>query len=58
MSKAEKSYLPPEIDQEYGRFCFELIKREKTGEKIDYGKESIYFWTKKLKEALDNRKSD
>jgi len=58
MSKNEKSYLPPEIDQEYQKFCFELIKREKNGEKIDYGKESIYFWTKKLKVALSNRKSD
>jgi len=48
MSKNEKSYLPPEIDQEYEKFCFELIKREKNGEKIDYGRESINFWTKKL----------
>jgi len=58
MSKNEKSYIPPEIDQEYQKFCFELIKREKSGEKIDYGKESIHFWTKKLKVALSNRKSD
>ncbi len=50
MSKNEKSYLPPEIDQEYERYCFELIKREKNGEKIDYGKESINFWNKKIKE--------
>ena len=58
MSEDEKSYLPPEIDQEYEKFCYELIKREKHGEKIDYGKESINFWNKKLKEALRNRRSD
>jgi len=57
LSENEKSYLPPEIDQEYEKFCFELIQREKKGEKIDYGKESINFWNKKLKEALKNRKS-
>ncbi len=58
MSENEKSYLPAEIDQEYEKFCLELIQREKNGEKIDYGKESINFWNKKLKEALKNRKSD
>ncbi len=58
LSENEKSYLPAEIDQEYEKFCFELIQREKNGEKIDYGKESINFWNKKLKEALKNHKSD
>jgi len=58
MSKNEKSHLSREIDQEYERYCFELIKREKTGEKIDYGRESINFWNKKLKQALNSRKSD
>ncbi len=58
MSKNEKSYLQPDIDLEYKKFCFELIQREEKGEKIDYEKESINFWNQKLKEAVNNQKLD
>ncbi len=58
MSKNEKSYLSPDIDLEYKKFCFELIQREEKGEKIDYEKESINFWNQKLKKAVNNQKSD
>jgi len=58
MSKNEKSYLPSDIDLEYKKFCFELIQREEEGEKINYEKESINFWNQKLKEAVNNQKSD
>jgi len=47
-----KFRLPAKVDEEYKQFCFELIQREKNGEKIDYGKESINFWDKKLKELI------
>lgn len=55
---SEKSHLPSDIDIEYKKFCLDLIKREKNGEIIDYEKESINFWNKKLKDAIKNRKSD
>ncbi|MEK0318313.1 MAG: hypothetical protein QQN43_01940 [Nitrosopumilus sp.] len=58
MSESEKFHLPPDIDLEYKKFCFELIQREAEGEKIDYEKESINFWNQKLKKAVNNQKSD
>ena len=58
MSKSEKFHLPEDIDLEYKKLVFELIKREKQGEKIDFEKESIDFWNKKLKEAVSNQKLD
>ncbi|GFN41720.1 MAG: hypothetical protein IH842_00775 [Thaumarchaeota archaeon] len=58
MSESEKFHLPPDIDQEYKKICFELIQREAEGEKINYEKESINFWNQKLKKAVDNQKSD
>ncbi|KKM91286.1 hypothetical protein LCGC14_1230100, partial [marine sediment metagenome] len=41
MSESEKFHLQLDVDQEYKKFCFELIQRETEGEKIDYEKESI-----------------
>jgi hypothetical protein len=58
MTKSEKFHRPHDIDLEYKKFVFELIQREKSGENIDYEKESINFWNKKLKEAVKNRKSN
>lgn len=58
MSKNEKFHLPKDIDLEYKKLVFELIKREKQGEKIDFEKESISFWNRKLKESVNNQKSD
>ena len=58
MSDSEKFHLPPEIDLEYKKLVFELIQREEEGEKIDFEKESINFWNQKLKEAVNNQKSD
>lgn len=58
MSKSEKFHLPEDIDLEYKKLVFELIKREKQGEKIDFEKESINFWNKKLKDAVNNQKLD
>ena len=58
MSENEKFHLPSDIDIEYKKFCFELIKREKKGEKIDFEKESINFWNQKLKEAVKKQKKD
>ncbi len=58
MSESEKFHLQPDVDQEYKKFCFELIQREAEGEKIDYEKESINFWNQKLKKAVNNQKSD
>ena len=58
MSKSEKFHLPEDIDLEYKKLVFELIKREKNGEKIDFEKESIAFWNKKLKEAVGKQKSN
>ena len=58
MSKNEKSHLPSEIDEEYKKLVIELIKREENGETIDYEKESIDFWNKRLKEAVKNQKTD
>ena len=54
MSKDEEFHFPPEIDEEYKKFCYELIKRSKKGEKIDYAKESANFWNRKIKEAVDS----
>ena len=56
MTENEKFHLPPEIDLEYKKLVFELIKREEEGEKIDFEKESINFWNQKLKEAVNNQK--
>lgn len=58
MSENEKFNLPKDIDIEYKKFVFELIKREKNGEKIDFEKESVNFWNQKLKEALKNQKTN
>jgi len=58
MSESEKFHLPPDIDLEYKKFCFEFIQREAEGEKIDYEKESINFCNQKLKKAVNNQKSD
>ena len=58
MSENEKFHLPEDIDLEYKKFVFELIKREKDGEKIDFEKESVNFWNKKLKQAVKNQKSN
>ena len=57
MSENKKFHLPEDIDLEYKKFVFELIKREKDGEKIDFEKESVNFWNKKLKEAVKNQKT-
>ncbi len=54
MSKDEEFHFPPEIDEEYKKFCYGLIKRSKEGEKIDYAKESANFWNRKIKEAVDS----
>lgn len=58
MSESEKFHLQLDVDQEYKKFCFELIQRETEGEKIDYEKESINFCNQKLKKAVNNQKSD
>lgn len=58
MSKSEKFHLPKDIDLEYKKLVFELIKREKQGETIDFEKESVSFWNRKLKEAVDSQKSN
>jgi len=39
------------------KFCYDLIKRSKKGEKIDYAKESANFWNRKIKEAVDSVKT-
>ncbi len=56
MSENEEFHFPPEIHEEYKKFCYELIKRSDKGEKIDYAKESMNFWNKKMKQAVENRK--
>ncbi len=56
MSESEKFHLPPDVDLEYKKFCFELIQRGAEGEKIDYEKESINFRNQKLKKAVNNQK--
>ena len=58
MPESEKFHLPSEIDLEYKKLVFELIKREEEGEKIDFEKESINFWNQKLKEAVNNQKKN
>jgi hypothetical protein len=58
MSEEKKIHLSPDIDLEYKKFCLELIQREEQGEKIDYEKESVNFWNQKLKQAVNNQKSD
>ena len=58
MSKNEKSHLPSEVDDEYKKFVIELIKKEENGETVDYEKESLEFWNKKLKNAVKNQKTD
>ena len=58
MPESEKFHLPSEIDLEYKKLVFELIKREEEGEKIDFEKESINFWNQKLKEAVNNQKTN
>ena len=51
-SNSKRDSSRSKVDEEYMQFCFELIIREKNGEKIDYGKESVSFWNKKLKELI------
>ena len=57
MSKGEEFHFPPEIDEEYQKFCYELFLKDKKGEKIDYAKESANFWNQKIKEAVDSVKT-
>ncbi len=56
MGKAEEFHFPPEIDEEYQKFCYELFLKDKKGEKIDYAKESANFWNQKIREAIESRK--
>jgi len=56
MSENEEFHFPPEIHEEYKKFCYELIKRSDNGEKIDYVKKSMNFWNQKMKQAVENRK--
>ncbi len=52
----KKFHLAREVEEEYLKFCYELIKRSKKGEKIDYAKESMNFWNQKMKQAVESRK--
>ncbi len=56
MSENEEFHFPPEIHEEYKKFCYELIKRSDNGEKIDYAKKSMNFWNQKMKQAVESRK--
>ena len=56
MSKDEEFHFPPEIDEEYQKFCYELFLRDKKGEKIDYTKKSMNFWNQKIREAIESHK--
>jgi len=56
MSENEEFHFPPEIHEEYKKFCYELIKRSDNGEKIDYVKKSMNFWNQKMKQAVESRK--
>ena len=56
MSENEEFHFPPEIDEEYKKFCYELIKRSDKGEKIDYAIESMNFWNQKMKQAVESNK--
>ena len=56
MSKDEEFHFPPEIDEEYQKFCYELFLRDKKGEKIDYAIESMNFWNQKMKQAVKSSK--
>ena len=56
MGKDEEFHFPPEIDEEYQKFCYELFLKDKKGEKIDYAKESTTFWNRKMKKVIESRK--
>ncbi len=47
MSKDEKFHFPPEIDEEYKKFCYELIKRSKREKKLIMQKNQRIFGTTK-----------
>ncbi len=52
----KKFHFPANIDDEYMKFCFDLVIRDEKGEKIDYANESTNFWNRKMKKAVENRK--
>jgi len=45
----KKFHLAREVEEEYLKFCYELVDREKRGEKIDWKKEKVNFWKQKMK---------
>jgi len=53
---ATKFHFPANIDDEYMKFCFDLVIRDENGEKIDYPKESMNFWSRKMKKAVESSK--
>jgi len=45
----KKFHLAREVEEEYLKFCYELVDREERGEKIDWKKEKANFWKQKMK---------
>jgi len=50
----KKFHLAREVEEEYLKFCYELIDREERGEKIDWKKEISNFWKQKMKVMFEN----
>lgn len=50
----KKFHFARDVEEEYLKFCYELVDREERGEKIDWKKEVANFWKQKMKVMFKN----